>query len=107
MSEFVGEREVAAALEVAAVAFSAAGHSVRRAVAGARAAGVAMDLMRGNWIHCDPSGVCTGDGTPDGVTCCGECHSCNFKGCCHCSFTNEFTHCAIPGYRSAQYKGGK
>ncbi|KAL3106077.1 hypothetical protein niasHT_000890 [Heterodera trifolii] len=58
-------------------------------------------------IHCDPSGVCTGGGTPDGVTCCGGCHSCTFKGCCHCSFTNKFTHCAIPGYRSSQYKGGK
>ncbi|KAF7637545.1 hypothetical protein Mgra_00003062 [Meloidogyne graminicola] len=59
------------------------------------------------FIHCEYSGICTGSGTPDSVTTCKGCYSCTYKNCCHKSFTNPYTHCSIPGYRAAGYKGGK
>uniref|UniRef100_A0A1I7U8C4 Secreted protein n=1 Tax=Caenorhabditis tropicalis TaxID=1561998 RepID=A0A1I7U8C4_9PELO len=55
-------------------------------------------------ITCNDKGVCTGSGSPAADTRCGGCHSCTFKNCCHVRFTNPYTKCNIPGWRSDEYK---
>ncbi|KAF1762526.1 hypothetical protein GCK72_010788 [Caenorhabditis remanei] len=55
-------------------------------------------------IYCNDRGICTGSGRAAEDTRCGNCHSCTFKNCCHVRFTNPYTKCDIPGWRSDVYK---
>ncbi|KAI1710493.1 hypothetical protein Ddc_13370 [Ditylenchus destructor] len=60
-------------------------------------------------IRCFVTGYCMTTGGDSNTTapgtCCSGCHSCTYNNCCHCIYTNPYTPCSIPGYRSPEYKG--
>ena len=65
------------------------------------------DYRGGNrqFVNCKEDGTCVIEDTPKADTCCGNCQSCTYNNCCHCSFTDPAKFCPIPGWRSEDYVG--